>query len=115
LTASLGFIIPRINARIQQRLQAGVMNEVTELQQRYGERLCEQVKTTLGFNQIMNLIEGKISDEQAILEWQTAEKQYAQRQLTWWKSKPFVRFFAVDEQADWQQQAIFYVSDKIGI
>ncbi|MDQ5950776.1 MAG: tRNA dimethylallyltransferase, partial [Patescibacteria group bacterium] len=111
LTASLDFIVKKIEARISQRLKHGVLQEIENLQQTYGDRLCEQVKTTLGFEQLSQLSAGSISKEEAVEQWQTAEKQYAQRQLTWWRAKEFVKFFAVDQQADWLVQALKFASD----
>lgn len=111
LTASLDYIIPKIAARIQKRLDQGVVEEVKSLHLIYGDRLCEQVRTTLGFEQITKNIEHTYSQEQVLEEWQIAEKQYAQRQLTWWKSKDFVKFYTVDQEKDWLIQATNFASD----
>lgn len=112
LTVSLDFIIPKISLRIQKRLDAGVLDEVKSLKEKYGERLCEQVTTTLGFEQIEQLIDGAISEEQAIQDWSVAEKQYAQRQLTWWKAKDIEARFQVDENPQWMEQALSYVTNQ---
>lgn len=111
LTASLDFIIKKINVRITKRMQGGVLVEVQQLQDTYGDRLCQHVQTTLGFEELSQLLSGTISKEEALQQWQIGEKQYAQRQLTWWKTKAFVQFFAIDERTDWWKLALKFASD----
>lgn len=111
LSASLAYLLEKIRVRTEKRMQAGVVREVQLLEERFGDRLCEQVKTTLGFEQLSQVASGSLSIDQALEQWRTAEKQYAQRQLTWWKSKNFVKFFVVDQHQDWLQQAIQFASD----
>ena len=40
---------------------------------------------TIGYKQLMNFLEGSVTEEQAIKEWITAEVQYAKRQYTFMK------------------------------
>lgn len=110
LSASLEYIVPKIKDRIEHRLEHSVLEEVSELKQ-YGERLTEQVSTTLGFDEVEKLLEKKYSETEAKEKWLLAEKQYAQRQLTWWKSKTNIKSFTVDSNSDWKSQALDYCLD----
>lgn len=112
LTASLDFIIPKITQRVEKRLTEGVVEEVKVLREKYGERLCEHVITTLGFEHIEQLISGAISPEQAVHDWSLAEKQYAQRQLTWWKAKDLDFTLQIDQNPEWLPQALTYVTNQ---
>lgn len=106
LRASLDFIIPKIKNRVIQRLNSSVLEEVSTLQEKYGERLAVQVKKTLGFEQIIEILEQRLTVAEAVTRWSAAEKQYAQRQITWWKAHEDVKWFDVDQATEWQKQAL---------
>lgn len=82
LIDSITNIIPKIDTRIQSRLDAGLINEITSLLKKYN-------KTSPGFNTlaykefVMADLVSAIT--KSINLWSTHEHQYARRQITWFK------------------------------
>lgn len=72
----------RIDARVEAMFAEGVVEEVQEA----GEvgRTAEQ---TLGLRQIRELLAGRIAEEDCIASIQQATRQYAKRQLTWFRGQ----------------------------
>ena len=72
----------RINVRFLKMIDDGAIEEV--------ESLCEKkhnpVIQAIGYLEIKNFLEGKTSLEKAIDLAQTRTRQYAKRQLTWFKN-----------------------------
>jgi len=88
LTASKDVLISRIRARVHQRFVGGALEEVAKLVKL--PDVTTQLKTTLGFQQLADFLDGTITEQQCIDEWVRQEWAYAKRQMTWWKSKPVV-------------------------
>jgi tRNA dimethylallyltransferase len=80
----------RIEKRVEGMFAAGWVEEVRGLIERRGE---EKVRTfpAIGYRQIADLLEGKISREAAGDEIVTATRQYAKRQLTWFRRETNLR------------------------
>jgi tRNA dimethylallyltransferase len=70
----------RINRRVHSIFERGVVEEVRAL----GEIGVTAAKT-LGLHQVQELIAGRISEPDAIALIQQATRQYAKRQLTWFR------------------------------
>lgn len=49
---------------------------------------------SLGYKQAIDVIEGRFTLDQAVRECQTKTRQYAKRQLTWFRADPDVRWLA---------------------
>lgn len=105
LEASLDTLVPKINTRVKRRLDAGVVQEIETLLRLFGDRLSEQVETTLGYKQVLGLIDGSLEVEEAIESWTLAEKQYAQRQMTWWRAKAGINWININANEDWREIA----------
>lgn len=79
-----------IAQRVRDRIQQGALQEVGMLD---FAQLDQQARTTLGLREIYGFLESQY--DLAALEqiWTLHEKQYAKRQLTWWKKRPEVTWF----------------------
>lgn len=79
-----------IASRVKNRIQQGALQEVAMLD---FTQLDPQVRTTLGLREIRGFLDSQY--DLAALEqiWTLHEKQYAKRQLTWWKKRPEVQWF----------------------
>jgi len=79
-----------IAERVRDRIKLGALQEVGLLDY---ELLDPQVRTTLGLREIHGFLDSQY--DLAALEqiWTLHEKQYAKRQLTWWKKRPEVQWF----------------------
>jgi tRNA dimethylallyltransferase len=89
-----------INRRIQQRtrmmLEAGLVAETTQLMQKYGADL--PLLNTLGYAEIKQYLQGKISLNQAEELIVIHTRQFAKRQRTWFKRNPNIKWFDADSQ-----------------
>lgn len=70
----------RIDRRVHSIFERGVVEEVRAL-----DEIGVTAKKTLGLHQIQELIAGRISEADAIASIQQATRQYAKRQLTWFR------------------------------
>jgi len=80
----------RINARARTMFEAGIVEETRRLFQKYGERAGPL--NSLGYSQAMRLIRGEIDENAAITAVQQAHRNYAKRQMTWFRREPEVHW-----------------------
>lgn len=80
----------RINQRAQEMFSAGLMEETRMLVARYGPAVWPL--NSLGYKQAMQHLNGEISLEQAIVAAQQGHRNYAKRQMTWFRREPEVHW-----------------------
>jgi tRNA dimethylallyltransferase len=78
----------RINQRARKMFDEGLVEETQLLWQRYGSR--SGTLNSLGYKQALEYLQGKINREQAITATQQAHRNYAKRQVTWFRREPDV-------------------------
>lgn len=71
----------RINNRVDQMMQDGLIDEVQSVTQ-YRNKSALQ---TVGYKEVFEYIDGNISKEEAIQQIKNHTRQYAKRQMTWFK------------------------------
>jgi tRNA dimethylallyltransferase len=101
----------RINRRAVQMFEAGLIEETAQLLQKYGA--AAGPLGSLGYKQAVQLLGGGISREQALQAAQQAHRNYAKRQMTWFRREPEVEWlkgFGDDELL--QQEALQRVAEK---
>ncbi len=76
-----------IKKRVEKRLKEGAIDEVKKIFE-LGYKKTDPGLQTIGYKQIIDYLEGKISKEKAIENWITAEIHYAKRQYTFMKKDP---------------------------
>jgi tRNA dimethylallyltransferase len=81
----------RINARARQMFEQGLIEETRSLLQRYPEA---RPLESLGYSQAAQYLRGEITLEQAIALAQQGHRNYAKRQLTWFRREPDVQWIA---------------------
>ncbi|KKQ24774.1 MAG: tRNA dimethylallyltransferase [Candidatus Roizmanbacteria bacterium GW2011_GWC2_37_13] len=84
-------LIKAIKARVEKRLKQGAIEEVRSLLKK-GYKKTDPGLKTIGYKQIIDYLEKKITKEEAIEKWITAEIQYAKRQLTFMKKDPNIKW-----------------------
>ncbi|MGB9883265.1 MAG: tRNA (adenosine(37)-N6)-dimethylallyltransferase MiaA [Microgenomates group bacterium] len=82
-----------IEKRVEKRLQKGAIDEVKKILQ-LGYKKTDPGLQTIGYKQLIEYLEGKVSQKQAIENWIIAEMQYAKRQYTFMKK---------DKNINWQE------------
>lgn len=80
----------QINIRVEQMMQAGLETEVKALLP-YRQLNALQ---TVGYSELFDFFDGKISREMAVEAIKTHTRQYAKRQLTWFRKDPGIRWFS---------------------
>ena len=93
----------KIAKRVQDRFSGGAVDEVRALlalSQATNRQLSPQVTSTLGFAEITQFLDKKITADACIEQWIQADYQYSKRQLTWWKKYPAVQWIN-REGRDW--------------
>jgi len=78
----------RINQRAQQMFDSGLIEETGQLLAKYGE--AARPLASLGYKQAVQLIRGEIDTQTALQAAQQAHRNYAKRQMTWFRREPEV-------------------------
>ncbi len=104
----------RINERAQHMFTAGLVEETGRLLARYGE--MARPLASLGYKQAVQLIRGEIDEPSALQAAQQAHRNYAKRQMTWFRREPEVRWLAgFGAERPIQQLAAKLVEDSFGV
>lgn len=106
LTCQRELLYERINQRVVRMIEAGLVEEVRSLL----PYRHENALNTVGYKEIFKYIDGEISLDEAIRQIQSNSRQYARKQLTWYKR---------DEEMKWFENAkaediIEYINNRIG-
>jgi tRNA dimethylallyltransferase len=78
----------RINRRAAQMFEIGLVEETKVLIEKYGA--SARPLASLGYRQAAQLLRGEITREQAVHAAQQAHRNYAKRQMTWFRREPEV-------------------------
>ena len=78
----------RINRRVVQMMENGLVEEVKSLMQ-YRDLTALQ---TVGYTEVFDFLDGKCSLDEAVNLIQRNTRHYAKRQLTWWRRDPSIRW-----------------------
>jgi tRNA dimethylallyltransferase len=80
----------RINARATRMFEQGLIAETDSLLQKFGED--SRPLASLGYKQAVQFLRGELTRDQAIAAAQQAHRNYAKRQLTWFRREPGVHW-----------------------
>jgi tRNA dimethylallyltransferase len=75
----------RINARAQQMFEAGLVTETESLLQQFGAHKTVTAFDSLGYKQARQFLMGELTHEQAVAAAQQGHRNYAKRQMTWFR------------------------------
>ena len=84
----------RINKRVDIMFNQGLVDEVKNLYKIYGEKLYKL--NIIGYNEIIDCINGKISLDEARYRIKLNSRHYAKRQFTWFKADKEYQWFNLD-------------------
>jgi tRNA dimethylallyltransferase len=82
----------RINQRVEKMFEAGLIEETRHLREKYGD--AARPLETIGYKQVVQFLRGEIDMKQAITAVQQAHRNYAKRQMTWFRREPEVGWIA---------------------
>jgi tRNA dimethylallyltransferase len=80
----------RINRRAQEMFEAGLVEETQRLLEKYGD--AAGPLSSLGYKQAVQFLRGELTREQALQAAQQAHRNYAKRQMTWFRREPEVQW-----------------------
>jgi tRNA dimethylallyltransferase len=102
----------RINQRAQHMFEAGLVEETRSLLAKYGESAYPL--GSLGYKQAMQFIHGEIDHETAVQAAQQAHRNYAKRQMTWFRREPDVMWqTGFGDDLETQNEVILKISNLL--
>ena len=86
----------RINARVNEMMQKGLLKEVEAL---YPMRELNALNT-VGYKELFEYLDGRWSLEEAVERIKGNTRRYARKQLTWYKKDPQIRWFHPEQKKE---------------
>jgi tRNA dimethylallyltransferase len=94
----------RINHRIDEMMEKGLIEEVRELNTR-GYLSGMNALNTVGYKETFDFIEGNLTKEEMVRCIKQNSRRFAKRQLTWFRADKRIRWIPVNEQTNWNEIA----------
>jgi tRNA dimethylallyltransferase len=102
----------RINQRAAKMFDQGLIAETEMLLSKYGAQA--RPLASLGYKQAVQFLRGEFDRESALVAAQQAHRNYAKRQITWFRREPDVHWLAgFGDDADIQAEGIATVEQQI--
>jgi tRNA dimethylallyltransferase len=89
----------RINARVKEMIQLGLLDEVRGLLQRY-QALSKTAAEATGYAELIAHLEGRLAFEQAIEQIKISTRQLARRQMKWFRRFSGVHWINGDQSLE---------------
>ncbi len=77
----------RINRRVEEMFAAGLVDEVRRLRA-LDRPLGREAAQALGYKEVFALLDGAVSRAEALVQVQTRTRNFAKRQITWFRHLP---------------------------
>jgi len=104
----------RINLRAQKMFDSGLVEETRQLLERYGDSVW--ALRSPGYKQGVQLIRGEVDRPSAVQATQQAHRNYAKRQMTWFRRDPQVQWLpGFGDDAKIQGKAIAAAETEAGV
>ena len=102
----------RINERAAKMFDEGLIAETEKLLAKYGAQA--RPLASLGYKQAMQFLRGELDRKSALAAAQQAHRNYAKRQITWFRREPDVHWLAgFGDEAAIQAEAVALVEREI--
>jgi tRNA dimethylallyltransferase len=102
----------RIHERVLAMFDAGLVEETRELLKKYGD--TARPLSSIGYKQVVELLAGRLDREAAVDAVQQAHRNYAKRQITWFRREPEVIWIqGFGDQAAVIAQVVAAVQNKL--
>ena len=80
------WLYERINKRVDIMVEQGIIEETKNLLQKYGR--IKNLTETIGYKEILTYLDGELTLDEAIEKLKQHTRNYAKRQLTWFRKNP---------------------------
>ncbi len=94
----------RIEARVDAMLEAGLEREVRNLLKKGFTGRCQSMRS-IGYRQMLWYIEDNMPYAEAVAKLKQATRNFAKRQVTWYKKMPYIRWLELKEPPDYEDAA----------
>jgi tRNA dimethylallyltransferase len=102
----------RINGRVVAMFREGLVEETKQLMAKYGA--TARPLSSIGYKQVVQLLKGELSPDAAVAAVQQAHRNYAKRQMTWFRREPQVSWISgFGDEAGVQQQAAKLLEENL--
>jgi tRNA dimethylallyltransferase len=95
LIAPTSFLYPRIDTRVQKRLDIGLLDEIKNLLKKY--KWSDPGLNTLAYKEFKDFFNAKESLAEIQKKWAFDEHAYARRQITWFKKQKNINFIDITD------------------
>ena len=95
LTMNRADLYKRIDERTEKMFSEGLVEEVQKLLAS-GINSNAQAMQGIGYKEVVEYLQGKISLDETISKVSQATRNFAKRQLTWYRRMSYIKFFAVE-------------------
>ncbi|WP_332737154.1 tRNA (adenosine(37)-N6)-dimethylallyltransferase MiaA [Flavihumibacter sp.] len=99
----------RINNRVDMMIEQGLLNEVTYIYENMPELMATSPLQTVGYSEPFDYLKGKIPLHEAIEQIKAHSRQYAKRQLTWFKKDLSIQWFSPGQT----EEILQWLTEKI--
>ena len=99
LTRDREILYERIDKRVDIMMSEGLLDEVTALYKKYGGEILRKINI-IGYTQIIDYLEGRISLESAVDFIKRDSRHYAKRQMTWFNNDSEYLWFDLEKQSE---------------
>lgn len=99
LTRDRETLYKRIDKRVEIMMNDGLLEEVKTLYKKYGGEILRKINI-IGYTQIIDYIEGKISLGTAVELIKRDSRRYAKRQMTWFNNDKEYLWFDLEKQSE---------------
>jgi tRNA dimethylallyltransferase len=114
LSPDRGALYTRIDQRAARMFEAGLIEETKHLIAKYGEEA--RPLTSLGYKQAVQFLRGELDRESAVSAAQQAHRNYAKRQVTWFRREPEVHWLVgMGDDPKIQADAIERISQAVDL
>lgn len=94
LTTNRETLYSKINKRVDEMMQEGLLKEVESLYKKYGQ--TKALTTAIGYKELIDFLENNSTLEEAIDLIKQKSRKYAKRQYTWFNHQMNVNWFEVN-------------------
>ncbi|MBQ2245813.1 MAG: tRNA (adenosine(37)-N6)-dimethylallyltransferase MiaA, partial [Selenomonadales bacterium] len=99
LTSERSLLYERINQRVDQMMEDGLLDEVKCLLAN-GVPADAQSMKGIGYKELVAYLEGKCTLEEAVDEIKKGTRHFAKRQFTWYRKMPYIDWYEVKTKKD---------------
>jgi tRNA dimethylallyltransferase len=89
----------RIEKRVDHMVTAGLLQEVQALLDRGYDAQLKALQS-IGYKQMVNFRQGRISWEEAVAQMKRNTKRFAKRQVTWFRRDPEIAWIVLPDELD---------------